>query len=479
MKSTLGRALGLSLLALLAACSDDEKKDEGCKPDDAASCEDGFVCEQLGSGETYSCLRPVIVSGRVFDALDAMGVAGATVVGLDANGAARTRVAETGADGTYELPVSVPRNEDGSPVQESITLRVAAADHQPFPLAPRSALPIELEKAVNEAEGDDADEAEASNYRIANAATDVSLIPLPMAERGGVTVSGTVSAEKAGGVLVLAVSAEVAQSSAVSDLDGAFRLFNVPVGSVTFEGYRAGLALEPSARDVTASGLSDVVLAASDAKLSTVEGSVNIVNAAGGSATSVILVAASTFDAKTARGEAPAGLRAADVGGAFSIADVPPGRYAVLAAFENDGLVRDPDTNIAGTEIVFVDVPASGGSVSLEQSFKVTGALGVTSPGADGVEKVSGSSVPLVWANDSSENGYELRVYDALGTLVLEELTLPSVSGGATVDYDLDTSLLEPGMLYQFRVLSYRDKSGERSYISATEDLRGVFELAR
>jgi hypothetical protein len=38
---------------------------------------------------------------------------------------------------------------------------------------------------------------------------------------------------------------------------------------------------------------------------------------------------------------------------------------------------------------------------------------------------------------------------------------------------------MEPGMIYQFRALSWRDKkgaAGQRTYISATEDLRGVFQ---
>ncbi|MBW2735350.1 MAG: hypothetical protein JRH20_23445 [Deltaproteobacteria bacterium] len=56
----------------------------------------------------------------------------------------------------------------------------------------------------------------------------------------------------------------------------------------------------------------------------------------------------STFDALQKRGESPAGLRAGDVASDFSIENVPPGDYVVLAAFENDDLVRDPDESIGG-----------------------------------------------------------------------------------------------------------------------------------
>lgn len=466
-------AIILAALLSAAGCDDgeDRKAAVRCEPGVATGCAEGLVCEQVGSTGT-ACLPPIWVSGRVVDALSASGLGGATVVGLDANGAARTRVARSAADGSYTLPVSVRRDASGAPIQDAITLRVAAADHQPFPTAPRTALPIDLSLArLQSADGG----AGTSGYVLANAATTVTLIPLPIAERGGVTVEGTVSASAGGGVLVLAVRDTRAVSSALSDRDGAFVLFNVPTGSVRIEGYRAGLTLTPAQIDVPGAGLTGVTLTGSSAALSTLSGSVNIVNATGGLTTSVILVVASTFDPEAVRGEAPQGLRAANVGGAFSIADVPPGRYAVLAAFENDLLVRDPDQGIAGTDVVFVDVPSG----ALSQSFKVTGALDVVSPGASGVESVVRGPVTLTWKDDSSEDGYELRVYDALGSLVHEDTQIASVTGSANVAYTLDAASFVPGMLYQFRVWSYRDRQGGRTYISATEDLRGVFQISR
>ena len=61
----------------------------------------------------------------------------------------------------------------------------------------------------------------------------------------------------------------------------------------------------------------------------------------------------------------------------------------MLAAFENDGNVRDPDPNISGTQIQHMTV--SGGTISgaSSPSFKVTGAVGLVSPGASGVETTS------------------------------------------------------------------------------------------
>ena len=57
----------------------------------------------------------------------------------------------------------------------------------------------------------------------------------------------------------------------------------------------------------------------------------------------------------------------------------------------------------------------------------------------------------------------------------LWEKEIGGVSGYATVEYTYAGPDLEDGMYYQFRVLSFREKKGDRTYISATEDLRGVF----
>src|SRR5690606_6121726 len=110
-------------------------------------------------------------------------------------------------------------------------------------------------------------------------------------------------------------------------------------------------------------------------------------------------------------GPVPFGLRAPEpgvapnVGSAWTITGVPAGTYKILAAYENDGLVRDPDTSIAGTDILELTVSA-GMDVDLQDSFKITEALAITSPGADGPEQVSGTP-SFVFADDSSEDRYE------------------------------------------------------------------------
>jgi hypothetical protein len=158
-------------------------------------------------------------------------------------------------------------------------------------------------------------------------------------------------------------------------------------------------------------------------------------------------------------------LRAADVGGAWSIADVPDGKYVVLAAFENDFLVRDPDTSIGGTDIQHITV--SGGNVDVP-GFKITGALDVIGPDAEA--EVSGTPT-FQWEDDSSEDDYTVQVFDALGNLTWEQANVVGPSGNKPAELVYAGPALVAGMYYQFRATSIKDGTP----ISRTEDLRGVF----
>ncbi|MFT5355210.1 MAG: hypothetical protein ACI9KE_002426 [Polyangiales bacterium] len=443
----------LTLCALVACGSDDEM----CDPSAPDACEGAQICAALPSGASM-CVDDFLLQGIISDALTGAPIEGARIIARDANGAPRSEVARSAADGSYSLPVAVERTEGGIPTNESGTtaLRVDASGYQAFPTAPRVALPIDLaSRTLQEGEG----------YVVRDATTDVALIPL---ETGGETIAGRVDHPSPGGILVVGSQGGTAVSTSVTDQNGDFLLFNVPSGTTGLTGYHAGISVVPQDVNAPADG---IVLATEAGALATVSGSISIVNAPGGVETSVILVPAETFDATAIRGEAVNGLRAAPVTGSFQIESVPPGRYAVLAAFENDLLVRDPDEGISGTEIVFVDVASA--DITIDISFKVTEALVVVSPGAEGLETISASPT-LTWADDSSEDGYELRVYNAFGDLVFEDLDVPRVTGEDNVEYPLEQSL-EPGMVYQFRAYSWRERGGGRTYISSTEDLLGVF----
>jgi hypothetical protein len=297
---------------------------------------------------------------------------------------------------------------------------------------------------------------------VKSSATDIELIPLAASTNLG-SVSGKVIAPAPGGTLIVSGSV-----TAIADHAGAYTLFNVPAGNVTVSGYASNLQITPAQAAVVAGQdtLGVDLKAIEGAATATVSGNVQIVNAPGGSLTSVVLAVEETFQESVARGEVPRGLRAANISGAFSIKGVPNGKYVVLAAFENDGLVRDPDTSIGGTQIVHITV--SGADQTISQGFKVTGALAVISPGAAGPEDVSGTPV-FKWKDDSSEDSYDVFVFDALGTEVWKT-NIPSMQG-KDVSVTYAGPALISGMYYQFRAVSIKSTVP----ISATEDLKGVF----
>jgi hypothetical protein len=452
----------LGVLACTTACGSD---DDGGKPEPKCDyvaqtgCSDGLVCEQVaGETETTGCFAPVTIEGRVVRSDDPdTGIEGARVLGRDENGASVSlSSAISAADGRYSLRVPTTRDGDGKPTVPDVLLRADADGFATFPGGLRVAIPVDVSAPEKSDDG----------YRVMNDSTTVALDQLPAGDFG--TVSGKVLADDPAGTLVVAGSA-----TGVADADGSYVVFNVPAGELEVRGYAAGLSLEPATASVaTGEETTGVDLAASKAALGSVSGDVSFVNASA-KQTSVVLVVKSTFNEALKRGEVPRGLRAFPVTGKYSFADVPAGDYVVLAAFENDELVRDPDESIGGTAIQEISV---AGAVVDVPGFKITGALDVVAPGATEPELVSGD-VAFQWADDSSEDGYELTVLDTFGVEVWKDTEVPRVTGSATVTHAYGGPALDRGY-YQFRVVSWREDkkgSGARTYISATEDLKGVF----
>jgi hypothetical protein len=418
-----------------------------------------LTCLALSAGLLAGCggedqPLPVLVGGHVYSTSGAP-VPGARVTALDVNDAPISGTVVTDADGSYRLDASAARNQ-------SIKLRAAASGFAPFPSGIRRSLPVNLSGAV-EQDG---------VLVFASPQTDVTLEPLP--DPGGLgSLSGGVE-----GIGALVVAEGPVVASTISDVSGAYVIFNLPPGTYEVRAYAAGWRWSPAQASVAADQLTaGVDLPVLGPAGGSVSGSVNIVNAPGGSRTSVVLVVASTFNDVTVRGDVPPGLRAPrygspSVNGGFTITGVPDGTYKVLAAFENDGLVRDPDTGISGTEIV--EVTVAGGATTLPESFKITGALGVVSPGGSDQPTPVAGTPTLVWEDDSSEDYYSVEVFDSFGNLLWSDPNVPGVSGSATVSVPYGGPPLEPGRTYQFRALSWRDSGGGPRPISGTEDLRGV-----
>jgi len=441
--------------------------DDPCDPLAQTGCDEG-VCAVVEGGPPI-CTDPVYLDGWVFDLADDGAIGGARVVALDVNRAPQSRVATTGADGQFRLEVPVVRNADGTPRSADLVLRADAAAYQTFPAGLRRALPIDVATAVH---GDGA-------WVLASSLTDIGLIGLP-AGSGTATLRGTVAVpEDHAGVMVVAETTSGPGRrgfDAIADRDGDYAIFNLPAGSFDVAGYARGHVYTPGRADLTATSNATVDLALGDGAGAALTGQVSIVNGGGASATSVVLFVESTFDPVLVRGAAPPGLRAPepglapDVSGAFAIAGVPPGRYVVLAAFEDDQLVRDPDTCIAGTAIVHVAVDGVAPTVALDAGFKITGGLEILAPATDAV--VTGTPT-FRWVDDSSESLYQVQVFDSFGVEVWST-EVPGVSGG-TPEVVYAGPALRAGSYYQARITSVRQSGGNRCEISQSEDLAGVF----
>lgn len=448
----------LGTIAFVGACGGGD--DGVCDPDALTGCDNGLVCERVQGGEP-TCLAPVVVRGQVFDLLDDSAVAGARIVALDINGAAVSSVAISDSAGSYELPIPSTRLEDGTPVPLELTLRADAAGYLTFPSGLRQSLPIDTGAAVVDNE----------KHVVQSALTDIALLELPAgAGTGEIYGSVELPAERVG-VLVVATGVDGVGYSGVVNLSGEYRIHNLPPGSYTVTGYGRGVNYQSAQIDL-AEAEAKVDLVLDSAAPGTVTGSIELANAPGDAVTTVILAVESTFDDFWGRGQTVPGLRApepgeaANVSSAYTIENVPAGRYVVLAAFENDGLVRDPDLSIGGTVTLHIEVLP--GMTTEVDGFKVTEALQIFGPGADAPEPVTGNPT-FSWKDDASEDQYLVEVFNAFGELIWDT-TINGVTGAdPVVEYAGDP--LIPGMYYQFRVTSSKDGVP----ISRTEDLKGVF----
>jgi hypothetical protein len=460
-----------ALLSVFAvACGGDNKE---CNLDDPKSCDESLVCERVSGQEKPMCFAPVQIEGKVFDLGSGAAVAGAEVTALDINGAPASGVAVSGADGRYALRIPTERTDDkGTPVGARLTLRAGAQNYEPFPAGLRVALPLDTTPAASAGEE--------KPWVFSSPQTDVGLIALAAADQGRPSVSGTVEVAAGQSALVV-VEGNGKAYSAVADTSGNWKVFNVaPGGGYKAQAYVKGSNYTPAEVSVQAgTPLTGVAIRRAGEATAMLSGTVQLVAGANGAGTSVVMVVESTFNEALVRGEVPPGLRSPEPGiapnitGAYSITGVPDGRYVVLAAFENDGNVRDPDPNISGTQIARISV--ANGVPSASPAFKVTGAIQMVGPGAEASEVVAGTP-KFSWKPYSSTKTYELRVFDSQGTKVWENLAVsPDIRNAAgDVEVAYGGPALTPGRTYQWRATA---KGNAGNPISNTEELRGLFSV--
>lgn len=450
------RKLLALMMVIASACAPRE-----CDVSDPNTCRTDQVCEQVEGGKSQ-CFAPVFVNGQVFDLSNSAGVAGAQVLATDENGAPIGVPVTSKSDGTYSMRVPATRSNDkGALAAKKLMLRSQAKNYVPFPSGARISLPIDLTTATRAGENE--------AWILSSELTGIGLSPVSASELGLPTVSGTIEAGAA--VLVVLEQGTARGRSTLAAPDGSFSFFNVPPGDATISAYRRNQNYTPATVTVADVDVTGVTLARAAAVPASLSGSVQLVAGANGDGTSVVLAVESTFIEALGRGEVPPGLRAPgtgapDITGAWSITGIPDGKYVVLAAFENDDNVRDPDQGISGTDLVHIVV--AGGSLTGASSpqFKVTGSVKMVSPGAEGIDETSATPT-FTWKKYSNADAYTLKVFNALGDLIWTF----EIPDGGTTSAAYAGPALAVGQTYQWRLIANRN-GGPTSF---TEELRGLF----
>lgn len=437
---------------------------KSCDDSSGKTCENNYICEDVEGDNKKACFAPVSVGGRIFnltsESLDP--IENAEVLGMMTGSGVSTEKAFTDALGNYRLNFSMKRDRKGLPLDnDTLKLSVSAENYEQYPDILRPSMPITFEN-VN---------CTTMYCNVNSGFSSVGLYPVDDSEPV-YNIKGYLSDNKKG-ALVIAECTSPPCRYAYTDENGDFTIMNVVAGTYKMKAYAANLNYSSPEVVVADKDINGLGIDPLETNVSSLNGSVNIVNAPGDLKTSIVLMPAATFIESFAKGLMVPGLRAPDTGlapnvsGNYTINGIPDGEYYVLAAFENDYLVRDPDPNIAGTQVQKVIFPDPVDEYNVvAQNFKVTEAIEIFFPGAEGPEMVSGNP-EFSWKRDASATKYVVTVYNAQGIVVWEK----EVPKEAEETLQLTYSGPELRGFYQWIVVSY--KSGNP--ISVSEDLRGIF----
>ena len=292
-------------------------------------------------------------------------------------------------------------------------------------------------------------------------------------------ISGKLTSADApvGGSLVVAVNGTNGIST-ISDSEGNYVIYNVPMATYTVKAWSAGVNSPEVSAAVTANTeTSEVNLAISSTVGSAVSGAVTFL------ATANIEVDVALTHPITE--EAIPGLSTMTSGGTYTLENTPDGEFLARASYANDGIVIDPDWIVKNGE-PFVTV--SGGNAT--RNFSVTNAVSLVSPtnDASSTNPVTSSSTPtFTWTGYSSTSDYVIEVTDANGNVIwggfnadwtIKNITIPSSE--TTIMFNSDgnaTEALMSGKIYRWSI--YASKNNVQSatgweLISVSENQRGL-----
>lgn len=458
MKPLLG-ALFLAASVALLGCSGN------CQVGDPTACDPGLVCEPVGTGNDTGCFPPLEVRGKTVELESQQALGQVFVSAVDQTGLAAGQLTTSGDDGAFTLRIPVVRKDSGGePLTTRIRLRAQAQGFEDFPGPLRASPEIDTAQAV---------QSNPDQPWILEATEPIGLTSLPSASRNLPHVAGTLGlgfGQQA--PLVVAEADGVGVASTVADNFGQFLLINVPPGTYSLRIYGKNATYAPADGLTLAVGSSadGVLIGQTGEALATVKGQVHLPE--GAPPTSVVLIPKSTLLPKLGRGQIPPGMRAPasgtapNVTGDFSIVGIPDGVYAVIPAYETDGLVRDPAQSFSGSDLLELTVTDGSPSPATLPTLEVVTAVELVSPGATETLEVVGTAPKLTWTAYPSAASYSISVFDRAG----EEVFQTTAAGGAT---SVTVSPALPPGIYQWRVTAL--DAGDAP-LSRSEELLGVFQ---
>lgn len=298
---------------------------------------------------------------------------------------------------------------------------------------------------------------------------------------GGVITGRVVSGEETlSGVLVIA-SSGASSSSFVTDPDGHYYLYNLPVATYNISGFK---------QDFNSSVISAVASSGSTVEADDIAMSEG---ASGSISGSVTLLATENAEVDVAlvhpvSEETIPGLSVITSGQQYEISGVPDGDFYLRATYANDGKAMDPDWLIKNPGAL--DISFSGNSLSLD--FSVTGAVALvdpTNPADDPTPVLVENLTPeFTWNSYSSASDYVIEVYDSKGKVIWggfnDDYTSKNiVISGTSITYNSDgmaSQDLESGKTYRWKIYASKDDNKEPTgwkLISSSEEQMGIFKV--
>lgn len=308
-------------------------------------------------------------------------------------------------------------------------------------------------------------------------------------------IKGKVSVGSSGqsGALVVAEGNGAAYSG-LSDKDGNYTIFNIPVGSYQVKGFLAEYSSTSAPASVSANvATNDINITLTKNATGQVAGTFKVISQ------TTIVTPPTTMDISLVhaltRETVPGLSKSLPYSSSinYSFSNVPDGTYIVRATYANDYIVIDPDyiTKFGDYKVTVSNGSANPASVDLVATSAVlltspTNAMTTTVP-------VDASATPTFqWSAYASTSDYIIEVTDAAtgqvvwggftnsGGTITKNIIIPGNTTSATYNSDgkASSAQLTVGKIYRWRIYASKDNVQTGwNLIAASEDQMGLIKI--